>query len=441
MTIQSFSDFERDTKEIVSPFRSRFGAMRWRDAITSPSTPYEWLLKNVLPANDVVIVYGATQTGKSYWTFDMAGAVSRGAMWRGLRAEHRGVVYCAFEGGKGFRNRLLAYAETNDLLDASPDLVLLTRPADLFGDDVDTKALIEEIDHLRGGFSVPLGLIVLDTYSAATPGASEIAVEDVSRVKKRIQMLASTFNCCVMVVHHKPKGGGSPRGHGSLTADMETAIDIDWKYRPGVRMPTDDDIMRDEDGRPIRQAVLKKQREGDTGARWEFVLRAVQVGVDKDGDPVTACVVQPPAGRGPEASQGPSGPATDRDGSAILKPNMEMAFRGLIEAIKRHGRPAPEGVRAPAGAMVVSLAEWRDEYERLVSTEDESADELKERVKKARDRAIEKLLPWGFIGKDGDYVWRTQRRVKGIDPPERKADPPQQHDEDFSSYVSGQEAS
>lgn len=422
--ILDFETFERETLAIIHPqFESRFGALSWRDTFETTSKHYEWLIKGIIPTREAVLIYGAPQTGKSFETQNIAMHVARGVDFQGRRTKKAGVVYCAFEGGKGFKGRQRAYAQHHDMKpDDDVDMVVLTRRADLFSDDTDINALIEEIRHWGETFSESLGLVVLDTWSAATPGADENAGKDVSRVKERVMRIVNELNAAVIVVHHKPASGGRPRGHGSLTGDFETTIDIDWVTQPGtakdvVRGPQN--AVRDDDKRPVRTAIVTKQREGEQGLAWRFVLRQIKIGEDSDGDPVTSCVSVLPAGLDAGERDEPaagSGPQKTADGRFILKPNLAAAFRALSNAIGEKGRAPPAHVRAPAKALAVTLAEWRDEYERIVAGEDEDPEKLKERVKKARDRASERLVLSGFLGKDGDWVWRTGKPVMGIDP-------------------------
>lgn len=425
--IQTFEEFEAEAEAMMFPeFRSKFGAISWRDTFAPAKQHYEWLIKGIIPSREAVLIYGAPQTGKSFETQNLAMHIARGIDFQGRRTKKAGVVYCAFEGGKGFKGRQLAYANHHQISpEDDVDMVVLTRRADLFGNDEDINALIEEIRHWKGVFTSELGLVVLDTWSAATPGADENAGKDVSRVKERVMRIVSELGCAVIVVHHKPAAGGRPRGHGSLTGDFETTIDIDWLTESGTRQDAPrgpQNSVKDQDKRPIRMAKVTKQREGEQGLSWRFVLRQVKIGEDSDGDPITSCVSVLPAGLAAEQQDGPSdrGPQKTDDGRFILRPNLATAFKALCNALGEKGRDAPANLRVPARTKVVTLAEWRDEYERIAATEDEDAEKLKERVKKARDRAAERLLLSGFIGKDGDWVWRTGKPVLGVDPPKPK---------------------
>ncbi|MGO4171576.1 AAA family ATPase [Bosea sp. TAF32] len=422
--IESFEEFEARAEGLMHPaFRSKFGAISWRDTFAPAKQHYEWLIKGIIPTREAVLIYGAPQTGKSFETQNIAMHIARGVDFQGRRTKKAGVVYCAFEGGKGFKGRQLAYASHHQMNpEDDVDMVVLTRRADLFADDTDITDLIAEIRHWGGTFSSELGLVVLDTWSAATPGADENAGKDVSRVKERVMRIVNELNTAVIVVHHKPASGGRPRGHGSLTGDFETTIDIDWVTESGTRQDAPrgpHNSVKDEDKRPIRAATVTKQREGEQGLSWRFVLKRIEIGQDADGDPISSCVSLLPAGLSAEAKDAPTsgGPAKTADGRFILKPNLATAFRALSNALGEKGREPPPSVRVPARTKVVTLAEWRDEYERIVAGEDEDPEALKERVKKARDRAAERLLLSGFIGKDGDWVWRTGKPVMGVDPP------------------------
>lgn len=426
--------FERETIALMTPeFHTKFGAISWRDTFAPAKQHYEWLIKGIIPSREAVLIYGAPQTGKSFETQNLAMHIARGIDFQGRRTKKAGVVYCAFEGGKGFKGRQLAYANHHEIgPDEDVDMVVLTRRADLFGSETDIVELIEEIRHWAGTFSTELGLVVLDTWSAATPGADENAGKDVSRVKERVMRIVNELNTAVIVVHHKPASGGRPRGHGSLTGDFETTIDIDWLTESGTRQDAPrgpQNSVKDQDKRPIRAATVTKQREGEQGLSWRFVLRQVKIGQDADGDAVSSCVSLLPAGLAAEsrdAAPADGGPAKSEDGRFILKPNLATAFRALCNALGEKGRDPPPGLRIPPRTKVTTLAEWRDEYERIAATEDEDPEKLKERVKKARDRAAERLLLSGFIGKDGDWVWRTGKPVMGVDPPrlQQKAEAP-----------------
>lgn len=402
--IQIWAEFEAESREVMRrPYK--LGPIFWGD-LEKPGQEYEWVIKGIVPEKEIMLGYGESQTGKSYFFSDMGMAIARGVPYLGRKTKQGLVIYVALEAGRGFRKRMKAYQKFHNV-EGSVPFVALTRRLDLFASETDITDLIEEVKGIAEDSDTPLRLIVLDTWSAGTRGANENSGEDVGKVLSRVYKLRDACDCAVAIVHHKPKGGATPRGHGSLTGDLETTIEIIRTER------------RDQDNREIRRARITKQREGEDGVAWEFVLRQVKVGVDSDGDPITACVVTEPSGGlggADEAQTAKNGPRMTDDGRWFLAPNLTMGMRALKEALDRKGRGAPPTARVPDHAQCVTLSDWRDEWERLAAGEDEDPERLKERVKKARDNLVKKLLPRGFLGKDGDWVWRTNKRVFGVDP-------------------------
>lgn len=401
--IQTWEEFTAETREILRrPFK--LGPIFWGD-LEKPGKEYDWIIKGVIPEKEIILGFGESQAGKSYFFSDLGMSIARGVPYLGRKTKQGLVIYVALEAGRGFRKRMKAYQRFH-AVEGDVPFVALTRRLDLFASETDITDLIDEVKGIVEMFDVPLRLVVLDTWSAGTRGANENSGEDVGKVLGRVYRLRDEVDAAVAIVHHKPKGGATPRGHGSLTGDLETTIEI-------VR--TD---KRDDDNREIRRARITKQREGEDGVAWEFVLRAVTVGYDSDGDPITACVVTGPnggEGESPDAQGGKNAPRMTEDGRWFLGPNLTIGMRALQEALTRKGRAAPPTARVPAGTECVTLSDWRDEWARLAAKEDEDPERLKERVKKARDGLVAKLLPRGFLGKDGDWVWRTNKRVFGVD--------------------------
>jgi hypothetical protein len=210
------------------PFVSRFGAQRWEDIGTAGAAScYAWLVEDVIPLNEISMAFGDSGTGKSFDMFDMAMCIARGIKFNGHNVERGLVIYVAAEAGKGFAKRKIAYAIQHELEPSEPlPFVLLTKRPNFFQDDTDALALAEEITAIRRSYDLPLVLIVVDTMSAITQGMDEISGKDQSIVRKRLLLLQEKFGASVCVVHHKPKNGSSPRGHGSITADIETTIEF-----------------------------------------------------------------------------------------------------------------------------------------------------------------------------------------------------------------------
>jgi hypothetical protein len=376
-----------------APFASEFGAVTWGEP-RAIGRPYEYAIKGIIPRREAVLIYGASQSGKSFKTMSMAMAIARGVPYFGRRVRQGLVIYCAAEAGSGFADlRMPAYAAGHGIdLAARLPFVCLTRKFDLFGGDEQLVKLIAEIKHHRDRFDVPLEAVVIDTLNKTTPGMDEIHGKDVGIVINRLDRIREECDCGLWLVHHMNAGGERPRGHTSLYAAFETAIKI-----------TRSDSEKDADGRPVRIARLEKQREGEDGVSWKFVLPAVEIGKDPDGDAITSCVVKEPAGMSQSA-----GAAKDSAGIRFSD-QQNNVLRALVNALEEFGEPTPTSLNLPRSvARVVKVQHWYEVYRRTASEDNDAA------VRQAMKRANDKFLDRRVMGRINPYVWITGRPVLGV---------------------------
>ena len=394
---------------------SSFNAVRFLD-LDKPARELEWLIKKVLTRGECSIWYGVPGCGKSFLLTDAALAIARGVSWFGLRSLQGLVVYQAGEGGLGLKRRLRAWRLYYDVrADEDVPFVLLPSRLDLFNSDVDVEKLIAEVRGWAAFYDVPLELVVIDTFSAATPGANENASEDVSKVLQRAHRVASELRCHVAIVHHTPKGGGSPRGHSSLMGNVENAVEvIRHEQVEAELLPGGERVLRD-----LREFVVRKQKDGEDGLARRFVLRQVTLGKDIDGEDVTSCVVSPVAGAQQDR------PRVVPPGYANLAPNNMVLMKALQRAINERGREPPDEIKAARGVRAVEVGDWIDAFVEI-RFQDDPADKdgrkLRGRCKKAVERACGEY-GWAdrdrlnLIEKEKAWVWRTGRKVNGVDAP------------------------
>jgi hypothetical protein len=381
------------------PYRSRFNAVTWAD-MDKPGAEHEWLIKGVLTRAEVAMCAGPSKSGKSFMVIDAGLAVARGVEWFGLRVKQGGVIYQAGEGQKGLKKRIRAYREANELSPDDPlDFVLLPARIDLYHSDDHTEALIEECRYWAGTFTAPLELIVIDTWATATPGANENDGKDVGVVLERCYRLSKATGATVLLVHHMNADGSKVRGHTSILGNLENVLIV--RQVEGTT---------DEYGRQVREVVVDKNKDGEDGKRFRFTLRSIPIGIDKDGDPVTSCIVINTEG-------------TTTDQPPPERPNVTSAEATLVRAIERaeaySDHEHPTGLGIPAHIKIVR---WRDvikEYDAL-ALEDEPEEEDPEERKKRKDarakrlqRLGENLLKKNIIGRENPFVWLTGRRIKG----------------------------
>lgn len=229
------------------------------------SQKVEWHIKHVLPRRSLIVIYGEPGSSKSFFALDMVASVARGVEWRGHRVRQANVAYIAAEGVAGFGNRLAAYAKHNDLHLADVPLFVRGGAFDLKEQFLPAS---DEINDLQG-----VGIVVIDTLAAVTPGANENTSEDMGSAIDASQRIIEATGASVILIHHS-NNQGSMRGWSGLRGAVDNQIRIERK-----------------DG--LRTAHIEKQKEGAEGPPFGYRLKVIDLYTDEDGDPVTSCVVVP----------------------------------------------------------------------------------------------------------------------------------------------------
>lgn len=389
---------------------SGFGAVRFVD-LDKPARELEWLIKNVMTRNEVSIWFGPPGCGKTFLITDASLAIARAVPWFGLRTRPGLVIYQAGEGGLGVKMRLRAYRRHHKIPhDEDVPFVLLPNAVDLYAADADVTKLIAEIKAWAAFYDVPLELVVIDTLSAATPGANENASEDITKVLSRCRRVARETGAHVALVHHTNAKGDRPRGHSSLQGNVDNAIEVIRTEQVDSEADGDRNIMRD-----IREFVTVKQKDAPDKFRRQFILRQVVMGEDSDGDAVTSCVVTA------LASQEVVDRSTVPQGYLQLHAANIDIMRALVRALKNNGQYGAPG--CPEHERACKVGSWQNELIQTYVGHEEITDTLRERLKKRIFRAAKSWGPDGsvrLIGKAGEWIWRTERLVHQIDPPPQR---------------------
>lgn len=226
--------------------------------------PLSWRVRGVLPAAGVVALYGPSASGKSFLALDVAAAIAEGAPWFGCRVTPAPVVYVCLEGEAGFRLRVAAWEARNGR-PLPADMGVILQPFRL----TDPGDLLAMIDVVPAG-----GVLFVDTLNRAAPLADENSSKDMGAILEACKALQSRTAGLVVLVHHTGKDGSKgARGHSSLFAALDAAVEVS----------------RNDDRREWRVA---KSKDGADGISHPFRLAVVGLGADEHGDPVTSCVVE-----------------------------------------------------------------------------------------------------------------------------------------------------
>ena len=250
----------------TKPYDGRFPVISAGELSRRP--PTDWLIKGVLPQADLVVLFGASGSGKSFVGIDLMAAVARGTPWRDRRVKKGRAVIIAAEGGGGVGKRIEAYCRHHNINADDLDIGIIIAPPNFMESD--------DISDLVGAISAAGGadVIMVDTFAQVTPGANENAGEDMGRALRNARALSIATGALVVLVHHSGKDTSKgSRGWSGIRAAADAEIEI-------VR----------HDDSPVREIYISKMKDGEDGLRWAFRLEVLDVGIDSDGDVITSCV-------------------------------------------------------------------------------------------------------------------------------------------------------
>ena len=344
--------------------REALRPIAWGELHTLPKRDY--LIKGLLDKAGLSVLFGPSNSGKSFFALDLALTLARGRKWRDRRTRQGSVVYIAAEGGLGLVERSDAYKIHNSITGDVP-FFLVPKAVDMFG-DIDAGIILDHIKEIKPA------LVVVDTLAASFGAGNENLTQDMNQYVDNVQTIRAESKAHCLIVHHcgKDESKGS-RGAYALTAATDTEIEV----------------IADEDGN--RTAAVKKQRDGITGDEFHFRLEVVDVGQDEDGDIVTSCVVVP-ADHGPGRRQKKSVTPKDRRG-----------LQALQECLVDQGEAPPDTIHFPANVRVVSLEAWKDIMRRRSVLSDDI------NTARTQYRRIHlHLSDMELIAENRGYVWLVQ---------------------------------
>lgn len=399
-TIESFEEFEaRAVSFIIPPFQSRFGMMRLSD-LNKPGPEMQWLVDDLLTMGDKSVIAGPSGSGKSFFAIEVGMSIARGVPVYGHPVKQGLVVYQAGEGALGIKNRLRAYIQHHGIKD--PDaipFVLLQSRVDLFAEDGDTAALIEEIEGIRQMYDVPLRMTVIDTLSKAQGIADENNGRDMGIVLNNIDLIREKTGAAVNLVHHLNADGTKLRGHTSVFANIDQVLAVTCDKETKVRT--------------MRTAKVK---DGTDDISIKFALAQVKLGEDSAGKEITSCVTLPEQQKQEFANEGGDKPFRPNSGEASF-------LRAMLEALRQNGEAPPKDLhRCPSTVLkVVDYNHVKYWFKRLNVREDVDTAKEQNRLSQALKRARENLVKFDVIGFDrpdsstgGGFIWLSGKPVWGM---------------------------
>ena len=337
--------------------------IEWFDDLY-PVLEAAYLIKGLLDRGAMSVIYGPSNSGKTFFALDLAYHVAVNQMWRDRRVINGAVLYLAAEGGNGITNRVIALRQT--YCAKNVPLALRRAGLDLLNPDADVQRVIDLAAEL--GKRQPLALIVIDTLSRVLSGGDENGPADMTAFVKNVDRIRHATGAHILIVHHTGKDAAKgARGHSSLRAATDTEIEVSG------------------DGE-VRAATVQKQRDYQGGEVFHFELTSVEIGADRDGDPVRTCIVT-------NSEKPLTSPAR-----AKLTKGEQIALRALNDALTEHGvRKA--GPDYPRSCTIVSTEDWRKHFYR------HNDDATQDAKRQAFGRVCKTLRSKGYIEFYNDHYW------------------------------------
>jgi hypothetical protein len=214
------------------------------------------------------------------------------------------------------------------------------------------------------------GVLVIDTLAQACPGFDENTGRDMGDAIAALNELQAALGGLVLVLHHSGKDASrGMRGHSSLLAALDVSLGT----------------LRDGDR---RSWYLEKSKDDDDNVEHAFRLRAVPVGLNADGEPVTSCVIQPDEAPGKPRKELPRGD------------NQRIVFSALKELLRAPEASAPDDApeELPQGRPAVRLDEAIEKAGKRLATDD------KHRTQRTRE-AINGLSARGILVNRDGWLW------------------------------------
>jgi len=253
----------------------------------------------------LVDVWGKAKCFKSFWVLDLMLHVSMGWEYRDRYVQQGAVVYCAFEGGHGYKKRIEALRRHYMIPDdADVPLHIMPGQANLIKDH---RMLIGEITAQLG--DVKPRAVVLDTLNKSLHG-SENKDEDMGLYIRAAEAIRDAFDCVVVITHHSGHHDDTrPRGHSSLPGAVDAQLAV---------TRTDSCVT----------VTVEMMRDGPEDTAVSSIAIEIDVGQDSRGKQLTSLVMTPAEPREALGHDRKKWPRT-----------LSVFYAAMNEALARHGVP------------------------------------------------------------------------------------------------------
>lgn len=187
-----------DVHEKTRGGERRFGILS--DLELEQTRPSKGILGSWVRDQEIVAIYGAAESYKSFLAIAMGECWATGMDWYGMPVEQRTVLYIAAEAPGTIGDRVAAWKQHHGIAGQRTEFYTATLPVDLTSHE-EVVTLIHEI---RECLPDAPGAVIIDTYACATSGDEKDAAS-VNAAYRGMRLLRDAFGATIVYVDHEGK--------------------------------------------------------------------------------------------------------------------------------------------------------------------------------------------------------------------------------------------
>ena len=248
---ETFAGFNLPVASPLQPAqRSPFYALGTVDQLELPDP--EWLIPEVLPLRQVVLLSAVKGQFKTFLALDMALGVATGKKTCGVVPLHTGLVFYgdheSMEGIAKFHRP--AWHHFHDIdQKAETGFYLMQGPRAAL--EVHRQEFEAQINYRQNIEKRPVRLIVFDTYSKCMMGLDENDASDANDFIGYCKALIDKYGCTVLILAHIGKDSArGPRGSSALPYGVDSVLELERQDEKSLQVRM---YVRHHRSAPVRQ--------------------------------------------------------------------------------------------------------------------------------------------------------------------------------------------
>ena len=334
------------------------------------------LVEGLIASGDIAVLYGAPKTGKSFLAVDLAVALSNGDVWFDRSTRHAKVLYWAGEDFKGLiarRTACMCQKGGRGVFSICDDPLSLTHSQatdslDLLANILRYQLAPSRVEEPNKYESLP-PVLIIDTWAMLTASMDENSGKDMGAAMAALRQLQTrVLNLTIIIIHHGGKDGSrGMRGHSSLLAAVDVAIEVD------------------RSSKGLGRWTLRNARRNATGATGQFRLKQVSLPAGEfsfAGAELETCILE----------------EMDAVGKGITLSDKAIQVLDILKSME--GTNAGNPCEVAPNRVAVNVTVFKAHLKENIF--DQPSDDAR---RKAADRAVKQLIYAGKIGRLDDVVW------------------------------------